>query len=94
MTPAQSIIDISERGKNMTSRLADLDLSDPEQIAGECERARQLINAYDRIESLQDGLKDLLGLIRLLSNNRDIPEVVRDDMLTSHRFVDAEELLR
>lgn len=79
----------------MTSPLADLNLSYHEVASDRAtEIQRQLINAYDRIESLQDGLKDLLGLIQLLSHNRDIPQSVRDDMMNSYRVVDAEELLR
>lgn len=79
----------------MTSPLATLDLSYQEVAHDKAvETRRELINAYDRIDSLQDALKDLLGLIQLLSHNSDIPQSVRDDMMNSYRVVDAEELLR
>lgn len=79
----------------MPSPLAELNLSYHEIASDRAvETRRELINAYDRIESLQDGIKDLLGLIQLLSHNRDIPQSVRDDMMNSYRVVDAEELLR
>jgi hypothetical protein len=50
---------------------------------------QQINKLEDRCKGGDDVLLGLLGLIQLLSNNADIPEQVRNDMLTSHRYVDA-----
>ena len=52
-----------------------------------------LIDQINRLEARCKGgdeaLLGITGLIQLLSHNTDIPEHVRKDMLTSHRYVDA-----
>lgn len=78
-----------------SSPLRHLDLSD-ETVAVDiaAEKARELINAYDRIEDLQNALNGLLGLIQLVAGRQDISPEVRDALTTGHRIVDAVELLR
>jgi hypothetical protein len=78
---------------NMPLRDVALDHETPIRDAL-AEKHRELINAYERIDDLEAALWGMLGLIQLLSHNRDIPETVRDGMLTNHRYLDAEELLR
>jgi hypothetical protein len=77
------------------SPLRHLDLSD-EAIAADimAEKARELINAYDRIEDLQGAIRGLLGLLKLVAGRDDISPDVREALTVSHRIVDAEELLR
>ncbi|MDB5607736.1 MAG: hypothetical protein JWP25_4636 [Bradyrhizobium sp.] len=55
---------------------------------------RQLTAAYERIEELEGGIKGLLGLLKLLTNNDAIPECVREAMIVNHRVIDAQEMLR
>lgn len=75
--------------------LRHVDVSDKKAAADiMAEKARELVNAYDRIEDLQNALKGLLGLCQLVAGRDDVLPGVREALTTSHRIVDAEELLR
>jgi uncharacterized protein Smg (DUF494 family) len=65
-----------------------------DEIDAMAENRRQLINAYERIENLQDALRGLIGLIQLLSHNASIPLEAREAMVDNHRVIDAQELLQ
>jgi hypothetical protein len=46
--------------------------------------------AHDNVETCGYCQRDgLIGLIQLLSHNKDIPESIRSNMLMNHRFIDA-----
>jgi hypothetical protein len=42
-----------------------------------------------RCAGAEDLLLGMIGLVQLLSHNKDIPEDIRKDMLINHRYVDA-----
>lgn len=58
------------------------------------ETRRELIAAYERVEELEGGLKGLLGLLTLVSNNPDLPASIREILASNHRVIDAQEMLR
>lgn len=79
-----------------SSPLRHLDLSD-EKLAADihAEKARQLANAYERIEDLQCAVRGLLALIASLEHNeRGVSQVVREVLRTNHCVLDARELLQ
>jgi hypothetical protein len=78
-----------------SSPLRFLDISD-DAVAADimAEKARELSAAYERIEDLQNAIKGLLGLCQLVAGRDDISFDVSNALRTSHRIVDAEELLR
>jgi hypothetical protein len=77
-----------------SSPLRHLDISDDKvAIDIAAEKARELIAAYERIEDLQNALRGLIGLCQLVAGRDDISPDVREALTTSHRLIDAQELL-
>ncbi len=77
--------------------LRDVQLSDdaPHILLDRCkETRRELLAAYEAIDELRSGIKGLLGLLSLLSHNREIPEHIREELFFNHRVIDAQEMLR
>lgn len=74
--------------------LRDVSLSDTTCDDRASETHRKLIGARERIEDLEGALRGLIGLVQLISHNRDLPAAFRETLMTNHRVLDAEELLR
>lgn len=77
------------------SPLRNLDLSDSEVVADiTAEKARELVNAYERINDLEDAVRGLIGLTQLIANRPDITPDMREALTMSHRILDAIEVLK
>jgi hypothetical protein len=78
-----------------SSPLRHLNLSD-DTVARDiaAEKARELSNAYERIEDLQGAVKELLVLIRLVADAGDFSPDAREALRINRSVIDAEELLR
>jgi len=82
---------MSERS---SSPLRHLDISDDAvRVDMAAEKARELINAYERIEDLQQAIRELIAMIRLVSLHADVSPALADILTTNHAIVDARELL-
>jgi hypothetical protein len=76
------------------SPLRHLDISDDARVADMvAEKARELIAAYERIEELQNSVRELLWLIEFIGKRQDISPEVREALTANHRIFDAKELL-
>jgi hypothetical protein len=76
----------------MPSPLAAADLS-TEQPDPLVETKRELLNAYQHIEELQEALKGLLGLLVLIEHHPDVSPDLRECLHSNHRVIDAHEAL-
>lgn len=66
--------------------------TDPRQRIAELlpELGRAIEQLQARIAELEAALNGMIGLIQLLSHNRDIPPDIRADMTESHRLEEAQ----
>jgi hypothetical protein len=74
--------------------LRDVSLSDTTPYDRTAETHRQLIDSRERIGDLEGALRGLLGMLRLLSNNHELPSGFRENLMSNEQVVDAQELLR